>query len=462
MLDPQEEIFKKHLKILSLKTVQEYRTWCNRNGLSSNLNKNEKQRAREIQIIKDEKVKLELSKSKTRLQPIGKILKEILKNSVNENQINLPVIKEILKLTKEYKDRDGFFNFVSDIEEKSDFIGTEKVVSAFGNQQGNTFLEAILKIYEYKLFWVSTPESWNPTSHNSIKQFLSLVSHLFCKYKVPTFLFSAWLSNDSNEIDSFICLAQGDNFKKAGFKVNFNKKQSYLFLKAPDSYTVPQALRFGQVLGLGGDKRLVEAINSTDIGFDEFWDALVIIFINNPMLDRYQIGPIIDYIKSQKFGIDPPHSNFCLKGRTAESLLRQTEVWHSRLIKERPKNYLEWKSTGILPFEKIEGTEGFKSYKVWKIVELLNSKELTKEGSDQKHCVSSYSRSASVGRVSIWSLRQTNLNNSENTVTIEINPINKSIVQARMKYNKMPDEKLLQLITEWASKEGLSVNLRHF
>jgi hypothetical protein len=463
MTEDQEKSFNKHLKSLKLKTVQDYRAWCNKNGFSSNLNKNELQRSKELQVIKDEKVAEELNKSKIRLQPTSKILKEILNNKIDQKDIKSPILNKIFAETEKHSDKSGVFKFIADVEEKSDFIELGNVVSSFGSKKGNSYLKALVSIYEYSFFWVKKVEDWVPNSHNPHRQFISLVTHLFCKYKTPLFLFSSWFSGKPGEVDSFICLAQGDNFKESGFKVDFTKKQIQFFLRSPDHYTIAEALRFGQIIGLNGDVSLVEAINQLNLPFDDFWNSFILILINNPMLDRYQVGPIVDYIKSQKFAENAPHPSLSLKGRTAESLLRQTESWHARLRKERPKNFMEWKPSGFLGFEKIEGKEGTKSFRVWKVIELLNNKELSKEGASQKHCIYSYAHSASVGRTSIWSLRVSSYINTEETVlTIEINRANNSIVQARMKYNKLPDEKSNQIMTEWANREGISVSLRYF
>jgi hypothetical protein len=456
-----DEIDKYLLKDLGLKNVQEYKQWCKRNGFSTGLNKNNVQRNRETQFIKDEIIKREVEKSKERLQPLNKILKDIINNELKSSESQSPVVKKILEKTTKLKDQKGFLQFVSEIVEKTNFLNLDKPIQSFGSAASNNYLSAVIRIYEYNFFWINTVSSWTPNSHNSHKQFISLVKHLFCKYKTPLFLFSAWFSEQAKEVDSFICLAQGDPFKKAGFGPEFEKftkKQAFHFLQAPDHYTIPQALRYGQIMGLGGDHQLVDAVNASGVGFDEFWDSVVLLFINNPMLDRYQVGPIIDYIKSQKFGANAPHPTFNMKGRTAASLLNQTEIWHAGLRKERPRNYLEWKPVGIKEFEKEEGQSTSKNHKIWKIVELLNSKELSKEGARQSHCVGSYGYSASSGRVSIWSLRLTTHGVlEESVVTIEVNNSNRSIVQARMKYNKYPDEKSNRLINEWANREGLTI-----
>ena len=94
-----------------------------------------------------------------------------------------------------------------------------------------------------------------------------------------------------------------------------------------------EALRWGQVHALGGNKRLLDAFRGTrliqDFEHDDFWLNVFRFFIANPMLDVNHVNPIIDYIWNQKYQIqqvvvergvveehDPPQPNFSMKGRT--------------------------------------------------------------------------------------------------------------------------------------------------
>jgi hypothetical protein len=345
------------------------------------------------------------------------------------------------------------------VGEKSDLLSLD-LTSPLSKKNS---LDVLFEVFEYRFFWVKDLSQWNPQTHNIYKQFLSLIDHLFCKYKTPTFLFSSWFSNVVKEKDWFICLAQGDNFKTAGFPIELTKKQVHLFLQAPNDYTIPQALRYGQILGLNGDRQLVAAINNLDLSYSEFWTTVIQFFINNPMLDRYQVGPIVDYIKHQKFSSNAPEPNLSMKGRTADSLLKQVENWHAKLRKEKPKKQMEWKTSGIPGFEKVEGLEYKSNYRNWKITELLTSNELYAEGKTQKHCVGSYSYSASSGRVAIFSLRKIDVARQEEIVlTIEVNLMSKAIVQARKKYNERPDPKASEILSEWAGKVGLRLNIGLF
>ena len=104
------------------------------------------------------------------------------------------------------------------------------------------------------------------------------------------------------------------------------------FLRGPADYTVEAALRRAQVLGLGGDARLAEAVLgsrlATDFSHEEFWTSLIRWLIASPMLDTGQVGPILDFIHHQKFepqpsvtaaeesGGEPDQPDFSIRGRT--------------------------------------------------------------------------------------------------------------------------------------------------
>ena len=92
----------------------------------------------------------------------------------------------------------------------------------------------------------------------------------------------------------------------------------------------------------------------------EFWTTVFNFFVDNPMLDRSHVGPIIDYLFAQKFDVRecvtgpgaveriyPPQPNLCMNGRTAGSLLRQVDRWHGNLAKSSDAQKYFFRKTGI-------------------------------------------------------------------------------------------------------------------
>jgi hypothetical protein len=112
---------------------------------------------------------------------------------------------------------------------------------------------------------------------------------------------------------------------------------------APHYSSVEGAIRWGQIYALGGDEKLAEAIWGTqlvtDFSNDEFWISVFRFFIENPMFDRNQVGPIIGNLQNQKFEsrqviemnnraitLPPAQSNLTMRGRTVDALLTQMEL----------------------------------------------------------------------------------------------------------------------------------------
>jgi hypothetical protein len=264
----------------------------------------------------------------------------------------------------------------------------------------------------------------------------------------------------------------GKNIRTADVPIPLTKRMAHHFLEAPSDSSVEQALRWGQVIGLGGEARLAKAILATrladDFEHNEFWTSVIRFFIQHPMLDPAQIGPIIDYLHHQRFvereefvapGViqrqPPPQPNLSMKGRDPVSLLRQVERWHRQLAYESVDSRMEWPTSGIGNFDWVEGTEGSPSLRRWKIHELLSSKQLVAEGRAMRHCVASYAGSCARRATSIWSLKLENHEGTLRVLTVEVDLRSKLICQARGKHNRVPDTKSKDVLRRWAAKEGL-------
>ena len=246
------------------------------------------------------------------------------------------------------------------------------------------------------------------------------------------------------------------------------------FLKAPKHYTVEEALRWGQVHALGGDRYLVDALRQARLtqsfSNDDFWMNVIRFFIANPMLDVRHVHPIIDYIWHQRYEnrrvfvergvareIGPAQPNFSMRGRTPETLLHQVEEWHSELGRESKGKELEWYRSQIGEFHLLEGSEQLHNMKFWSIRELLSSDELIDEGRAMQHCVQTYARSCHTGRSSIWTMEIEDENGRRKILTIEVAPREKIIRQVRGKRNRLPTPKEKNLLGKWADQEGLQL-----
>ena len=93
---------------------------------------------------------------------------------------------------------------------------------------------------------------------------------------------------------------------------------------------------------------------------------------------------------------------------------------------------------------------------VFTIDEILTRSELIAEGGIMKHCVASYALRVSKRQTTIWSLKVHDRNSHTRLLTIEVNPNNKKVVQAKGLHNRAPLEPERQIIERWMARENLS------
>lgn len=111
------------------------------------------------------------------------------------------------------------------------------------------------------------------------------------------------------------------------------------------------------------------------------------------------------------------------------------------------RSYEEQFRKRIPEMTKYEYTNG--NYKIIAPKEIM---DLNKEGHHMHHCVASYCQSVADGTCYIFFVRDMEDNR---VATVEVRTENKYIVQVKAKYNKKPEDKVLDFVNEWANKFGL-------
>ena len=451
------------LRVLNLSTVEDYEDWCQVNGFSRNIKKTAPQRAREYNFYKLMTAESKLKQHKIEGNKRYKI-KQIYEKQIKHNEFEDSILFEISRGFKNTAFPELLYQVLLHLGEITDFLESE------------CYVKGIIGLVNHRSKWIRPLEDWKPDTHNTGRQFSSLIRHLLAKYDVPIFMNIAWLSGKAKHQGWFIHMAEGKNIRKArGLPVELTKKMAHHFLKAPSGYTIEAALRRAQVLALGGHRDLVNAINETRLSsnFKEnaFWLSVIQFFINNPMLDVAQVNPIIDYIWNQKYEnrvefiergvareIGPAQPNFCMAGRTVRTLLRQVDRWHQQLGRESRGGDLQWKKAEIRDFNFAEGNAKRSNMKVWTIRELLSSKELIAEGRAQNHCVASYAYSCYRGRTAIFTMNMRDHDAITKMITIEINLQTRQICQVRGKRNRLPTNKEMDVLKRWTEKESLQIS----
>ena len=323
--------------------------------------------------------------------------------------------------------------------------------------------------------WLRRPADWRPDTKNQRKQFASLARHLYADYPVPTFLDQAWRGDMQEAREWFRMIGRGENLRHANnLPIKLTKKMAHFFLEAPDDYSIGAALRWSQIRSLGGDRRLSDAVAGTrlsrEFNADDFWLTVFQFFIDNPMLDRRHVGPIVDYIWNRKYepvivhvrpGVPeerpPVQPNFSMRGRQPEALLLDVERWHGQLGSDKNRPLLRWSKSCFDEFEFSESSAD--DQRTWVIRELLSTVELIAEGKRMSHCVASYDRSCVSGSCSIWTMELCDAQGSHPKLTIELGHPKHMIRQARGKRNRLPDYQEKRIMKRWEAtlvdKSGL-------
>ena len=478
-----------HIQGLGLKSVREYREWCDENGFSRKLKKHWTQRCRERFHQREALAKTRLVQKKREKRRFAQVLDGICRGHLDADDVTQPELQRLCQALQPGGgprhergiDRKVLLRLLTHVHrERARFFGSAQVLADRGDSPGNTYVEALALIAAHYPSWLRPIDAWKPRTHSAPRQFASLVRHLFVRYEMPVFFDAVWFAGPEQEAAVhrrwYLHVGRGLNIRTCDLPVRFTKKMAHHFLRAPADATVAQALRWGQVFGLGGDERLARALFGTRLVScfenDDFWASVIRWLIAHPSVDRTQIRPLIDFLQQQKFVRQrcfepgrpelgpPPQPGLCMKGRTPEALLRQMEDWHGRLAMADRHPVRQWKSSGIDDFEFEEGARENHSLKYWTIRELLSSKALLAEGRRMKHCVASYVQSCTNGHSSIWALEVESFEGRAKAVTIEVRNPSREVCQVRGKKNRLPTEKELSVIRRWAAREGLTVN-RH-
>jgi PcfJ-like protein len=476
--DTDPELLK-HVESLGLKTVAEYIDWCSRHGFSRRTKKNWKDRLKERAFVTRAVADARIAQNKMEVRKPERVIERIFRGELGEDDVSQPYLKAVCRAFKAAQaspqTEQTFLRLLLHFHKHADLRDMKHLVPNNGRQDGNTLIWGLLALARHAREWLRPLEDWKPESHNTRRQFSALARHLFAEWPVPPFMDAVWFKGAAEEAIRqqfwFLLLGVGFNIRTADLPLLYTKRMSYFFMQAPPDFAVEAALRWGQILGMGGDPRLARAIIGTRLGThfeqEDFWTEVLRFFVANPMLDLAHAGPIIDFLQHQKYepqvvavapGVierrAPPQPNFSVKGRSPASLLKLVGSWRQGLRQAR-QPYAEWRRSGIEWFQYIEESGG--NVRIWTISELLDSKVLVAEGREMQHCVASYVSSCLRGGSSIWALESETNGARRKVMTVEVIPATRVICQARGKRNVLPGEKHREILRRWAVQAGLQL-----
>jgi PcfJ-like protein len=452
-------IMRQHLALFG--GEWKYKQWCKAHGLAETCDKTPKQVAVEHDYFMEHRQRIQASSGIHRNPK--KLLEEICLGILHSSQIERPQWKAVAleieggKLIR--KDAQSLLAFCLHILKVADFLLEDR------------YLSGIIKLHARKPHWLRTLEDWRPPSHNSDRQFRSLTRHLLARYDVPGFFDRVWFMSGKNSDEQrawYVHVGAGGNIRNAETPAPLTKMMAHHMMLAPDDSSMEGAIRWGQVHALGGDRQLVEAILgtrlATNFSDDEFWLSVFRLFIDNPLLDRRHVGPIIDFLHHQKFEnriileadnrlvtLPPAQPNLAMRGRNVKALLAQVAQWHRALSKETQVSGEVFKPSGFKDFRMETRDED-----IWTISELRSSMQLRDEGRKMRHCVLSYARSCASGDNSIWAMELQSAGGREKKQTIQVTKAGQ-IVQARGKLNRLPSAGEFSVLERWARHAGLVI-----
>jgi hypothetical protein len=328
--------------------------------------------------------------------------------------------------------------------------------------------------------FVRPPAEWEPRGKGRDSLFRSLVSHLLARFTVTPLLWTVFFDRNPGHKFALIPLvgfvAGGGSLvdyvtgkteqKFPEFPVPLTRKMCHELLTMPSESFV-SAVRRVQVRAAGGNERLLQAILGSrhyqTFGTrdnEEFMQTVIDWLCKNPMLNPAEIGPLLDYIAHRRF----EDKTFSMKARGALATIRAMHAWHDGLAVKRSVSKTIFSESGFKPItvsmhrveNKVQVAE------TWRVRELLSAHQLADEGRRMNHCVYSYENTVAAGHVSIWSMTMEDGQGSTGNwsmLTIEVRNANKTIVQARGRFNRVATPREHGVLARWAQENGLSISL---
>ena len=459
-----------HVEALGLGSTTDYQAWCRGHNLSDALYKGDRQRRKELDMVRDLTSQAVLRTVRRITRRPRDTITGIFDGSVPTDDLRPEYMARIADIAGMLSDlelvRQAFRDLLLAVDRsRADlFDVSTPAITRFGVRTGNTWIDGLAALARRHAHWRRDPYDWRPERHNPRRQFGSLARHLLARYHVPAFFDTAFFVDPTEDALGagrqsawFIHVATGANMRTApDLPVSLTKRMAHEFLHAPNRYSLFEALRYGQIVGQDGPEELVEAVVATRLGEsfenEEFWSTFIHWLTLHPMLDPAWIGPIADYIREQRFerqevvlpggGIelqDPLQANFSMKSRSVDKLLRQVEQWHERLARDQRVPADRWEPCGVGELSVTQHDEETDKMLTWSISELTSTQELVADGKAMHHCVRTYAHTCRRGTKAVFSLQISDeRGNSQRLMTIAVNPKGRRVTQARGKYNALP------------------------
>ncbi|WP_283432144.1 PcfJ domain-containing protein [Neorhodopirellula lusitana] len=339
----------------------------------------------------------------------------------------------------------------------------------------NRIAQACSHLTRYRRHWHRHPECWEGCRSSHHHQWSGFIDHLLHHYPAPAFLASIWLQSQPERWHRELHFHLASGFSVRRFQIpglgRMGKAAARCFMLAPEDATVAQAVRWAQVVAEGGDANLARNVMtripiSTHPDGESVWQSVIQFLVRNQPIRSEEVHAIVNFIVEQRFtparitvgpwmGDLPIAPTINLGGWSLRRMRRWMTNWRTDLPNEMPQpenlrpNRNPWQGAGYQPFKKSDGDA------IWQLVELCTANELRIEGGIMKHCVGGYAGYCRRGISSIWSLRCHRGSKMQRIATIEVHPKEHRVVQVKSTSNQSPPHHAMELIREWAKREGI-------
>ncbi len=168
--------------------------------------KHKSQREQDLLKKQEEEAKIDevLRFSKKRFKKFNEIIEQLYAGEnlgrFNNSDLRIGKISEVfarLKTNKHQPDRNLLKRMLIYLDENSALVSDAD------------HIQAIYNMVQFKTWWIQDLFEWKPKSKQIRVQLKELTSYLFCKYKVPDFLYQGFYSSNLLHIEWFIHLGVG-------------------------------------------------------------------------------------------------------------------------------------------------------------------------------------------------------------------------------------------------------------
>src|SRR4051812_26035296 len=184
--------------------------------------------------------------------------------------------------------RRAFQTVLWNVQHRSELLRPSRYEGRIGVERPTKIVQGLFALACFQKAWLRPVDEWDPcgVKPNPLPLFSSLAHHLLANYPVPPILLQSWFNPAAARRDcgqyGFYHIGRGGSVRTAGFPVLLNRRMAFEFTQAPVDLTVPAALRWAQVKGLGGSDRLATVLaESAFVGHnvdDDFVGSVILFF----------------------------------------------------------------------------------------------------------------------------------------------------------------------------------------